>query len=81
MAIEVRKESGFPMTVAWGAEFNPVRSFSLRAGWTTEFPGVHAGAGIVWHLIRLDYAWRWHSSLGGTHTVSCTIEGLFSLQK
>jgi hypothetical protein len=77
MVIEVRKERGFPMAVLWGGEFNLTRSFSLRAGGTTEFRGVDAGAGIAWHAIRLDYAWRWHWSLGGTHTLSCTIEGLF----
>jgi hypothetical protein len=75
--LELRKEGGFPMALSWGGEFTPVGGFSLRLGWTTEHPGVDAGGGILLSPIRLDYAWTWHASLGGTHTLSITIEDLF----
>jgi len=77
MVLEVRKESGFPITVSWGGEFTPVRNVSFRLGCTTEYPGVHAGAGILCDPVRLDYARRWHSSLGATHTLSLLFEDLF----
>jgi hypothetical protein len=77
LVVEIRKETGLPLSLSWGGEVNIVRVFSMRLGGTTDYPGVHAGAGIAAKPLRLDYAWRWHSSLGGTHTLGLTIEGLF----
>jgi hypothetical protein len=76
MVLEARKESGFPLAITYGGEVTLAEILSLRAGCSTEFPGVSAGAGIEWSLIRFDYAWRCHATLGGTHMLSVTIRDL-----
>jgi len=77
LVAEIRKERSLPAALTWGGEVSLVRGFSLRLGGTTDYPGVSAGAGLAWMRLRFDYAWRWHSSLGGTHTLSLTVEDLF----
>ncbi len=76
IAVEIAKEDDALMSVAAGCECRLAGIFRIRGGCTTEFPGASAGAGIEWLPLRLDYAWRWHAALGGTHTVSLTFEGL-----
>lgn len=76
IVIEIAKEEGALMSVAAGCECRLAGILRIRGGCTTDFPGASAGAGIEWLPLRLDYAWRWHATLGGTHTVSLTVEGL-----
>jgi hypothetical protein len=76
LAVEIRKESGFPLSVTSGCEVRLADVLRLRAGCSTEFPGVSVGAGIDWDPVGFDYAWRCHSSLGGTHMISVTIRDL-----
>ncbi len=77
MVLEISKETAFPMIVSWGGECSLAGILQIRAGWTTEYPGLSAGAGFSLSPIRFDYAWRWHSALGDSHTLSVTLEGLF----
>ncbi len=75
--IEIAKEEGALARVAAGCECRLAGILLVRAGCTTECPGASVGAGIEWLPLRLDYAWRWHAALGGTHMVSLTVEDLF----
>lgn len=59
-----------------GAEWNPTKAFSLRAGYRNgrdEGPGLSAGAGFKIGTLTLDYAFSFFGELGNTHKISLKI--------
>jgi hypothetical protein len=74
VVLECRKESRMPTAVTLGAEYRVFCAVSVRAGMSTETPGVSSGLGLRIGSILLDYAIQWHHQLGITHSVSISLE-------
>lgn len=76
VVLECRKESRMPAAVTLGGEYMVFPDVFLRAGASTETPGISSGLGLRIGTITLDYAVQWHRQLGITHSVSICLGSL-----
>jgi len=73
LSIEIDKETGFPVELRSGFEFDLFHILILRGGITTSPSTVCSGIGIKWKIFTMDYAFTNHPFLGSTHQISISI--------
>ncbi|MCI0512547.1 hypothetical protein L0128_04990 [candidate division KSB1 bacterium] len=70
LTLDLYKDIHFPLDTRVGIEYLLFQTLALRAGIASEPARLCLGCGIQVLNWRLDYAYRMHPILGGTHQVS-----------
>lgn len=73
IALDVVKDVRYPASMCVGVEYMVLDLLTLRAGTASEPATMHAGLGLEYSLLRLDYAFSSHQQLGLTHQASLSI--------
>ena len=72
LAADIDKAGGRSTKLHVGAEVDPMKDLSLRAGYTTDTGEISAGIGVRVSIFQLDYGFGF-LNLGSTHRVSLTV--------
>ena len=72
-AIELDKDTRFPVEMKGGIEFRPLHEICLRFGFGREPSNFSSGIGLAWDSFSIDYAFTMHPVLGTTHQGSFNI--------
>jgi hypothetical protein len=70
--VEIRKEGGFPTSVATGTEVRLAKGVMLRTGLRNAPKELCLGLGLRWGRIAFDVSSRLHLDLGITHEAGLT---------
>lgn len=73
LAVDFVKDIRYPVEVRMGLEYRLLDIVHLRAGSVTEPSSLHAGVGVAYQFLQLDYAITDHPDLGMTHQFSVSI--------
>lgn len=73
LAFEIFKDVRYAEEFRFGAEFEPISGFALRAGMASNPDRFSSGFGIAKNIFKVDYAFFTHNDLGLTHQLSFSI--------
>ncbi len=73
LALDLHKETGYPLSPRCGLEYRPVDAIALRGGISDVSSGYSAGVGVGWESLLFDYSVTAHQELGWTHDMTLTV--------
>lgn len=73
LAFEVEKDVKFPLSFRFGFEYSPIKYLVMRAGTGNEPSVFSAGLGLLYGILRFDYAFTKTEDIGFSHQGNITV--------